>query len=379
MALTIYFFICYNECNEVGARRGMMKIVVAIDSFKGSASSRDLNAAVAGVVQDVLPGAEVKSFAIADGGEGTLDALKDGLGGEMRAVETVDLLGRPIEAFYLQIGHQAFIESASVVGIDKICPSSKTFEEASSYGLGALICDAVEQGSEEIYVTLGGSGSSDGGLGLLESFGFDGKTLRFSLPANWEKVQLVGLTDVQNPYAGQAGFARVFGKQKGGNPEQLLLKDRAAREFVAFVEKETGLDLQAIPGTGAAGGLGAALVLLGGRLEAGFDRVASIVGLEEAMADADLVITGEGRLDSQSRAGKVPYGVAQLAKKQGIPAIAVCGAIAEDADWIWEDFLSVFSIQTRVLPLEEAMEPEKTLANLAFVTRNILRTFVGTS
>ena len=352
-----------------------MKIVVAIDSFKGSVSSYELNAAVAAVAQEFLAGTEVKNFAIADGGEGTLDALRDGLGGEMRVVETVDLLGRPVVASYLQVGHQAFIESASVVGLDKICPSSKTFEKASSYGLGALICDAVEQGAEEIYVTLGGSGTSDGGLGLLESFGFDGKMLRFSFPENWEKVKLIGLTDVKNPYAGEKGFARVFGKQKGGNPEQLLLKDQAARDFVAFVKEEFGLDLQSIPGTGAAGGLGAALVLLGGHLEAGFARIASIVGLEEAIADADLVITGEGRMDSQSRAGKVPYGVAQLAKKYGVPAIAVCGAIAEDADWIWDDFLSVFSIQTRVLPLEEAMDPEKTLANLAFVTRNILRTY----
>ena len=356
-----------------------MKIVVAIDSFKGSASSRELNAAVAAVAQEFLAGVEVKSFAIADGGEGTLDALRDGLGGERRVVETVDLLGRPTAASYLQVGLQAFIESASVVGLDKICPSSKTFEEASSYGLGALIDDAVEQGCEAIYVTLGGSGTSDGGLGLLESFGFDGKTLRFSLPANWEKVQLIGLTDVKNPYAGEKGFARVFGKQKGGNPEQLLLKDQAAKDFVAFVKEESGLDLQAIPGTGAAGGLGAALVLLGGHLEAGFDRIASIVGLEDAIADADLVITGEGRLDGQSRAGKVPYGVAQLAKKHGVPAIAVCGAIAENADWIWDDFLSVFSIQTRVLSLDEAMKKERTLANLAFVTRNILRTFIGTS
>ena len=110
-------------------------------------------------------------------------------------------------------------------------------------------------------------------------------------------------------------------------------------------------------------------------MEAGFDRIASIVGLEKAIADADLVITGEGRLDSQSRAGKVPYGVAQLAKNYGVPAIAVCGAIAEDADWIWDDFLSVFSIQTRVLSLNEAMEKERTLANLTFVTRNILRTY----
>ena len=356
-----------------------MKIVVAIDSFKGSVSSYELNTTVADVAQELLPEADLETFAISDGGEGTLDVLRGELGGEVRVVETVDLLGRPIEASYLQVGRHAFIESAAVVGIDKICPSPQTFDEATSFGLGALLCNAVEQGCEAIYVTLGGSGTSDGGLGLLESFGFDGKMLRFALPVNWEKVQLIGLTDVKTPYAGQAGFAQVFGKQKGGNPEQLLLKDQAAKDFVAFVKKESGLDLQAIPGTGAAGGLGAALVLLGGHLEAGFDRIASIVGLKEAIADADLVITGEGRLDSQSRAGKVPYGVAQLAKKHGVSVIAVCGSIAEDAEWVWEEFLSVFSIQTQVLPLKEAMEREKTLTNLTFVMRSILRTFLANS
>ena len=379
MTITIFFFICYNDYSDYDWKGVFMKIVVAIDSFKGSVSSYEINTTVAEVAQELLPEADLITFAIADGGEGTLDALRGGLGGELRTVETVDLLGRPIVAPYLLLGHQAFIESASVVGLDKICPSSKTFEEASSYGLGALICDAVEQGCEEIYVTLGGSGTSDGGLGLLESFGFDGKMLRFSFPENWEKVKLIGLTDVKNPYAGEKGFARVFGNQKGGSLEQLVAKDEEARNFANWVYSESGMDLQKIPGTGAAGGLGAALVLLGGSLEAGFDRIAAIVGLEEDIAGADLVITGEGRMDGQSKEGKVPYGVAQLAKKHGVPVIAVCGSIAEDAEWVWEEFLSVFSIQTQVLPLKEAMEREKTLANLTFVMRSILRTFLANS
>ena len=352
-----------------------MKIVVAIDSFKGSASSHELNACVKKAASQVLPSADVKTVAIADGGEGTISALRDGLGGEWRSVQTVDLLERPIEACYLRTGQRAFIESASVIGLDKIVPSSETFERATSYGLGALICDAVDQGCQEIYVTLGGSGTSDGGLGLLRSFGFDGASLDVSLPKGWEAVRLIGLTDVKNHYAGDNGFARVFGKQKGGSLEQLLARDREAADFVAFVKKEKGLDLQTIPGTGAAGGLGAALILLGGHLEAGFSRIAGMLGLENDIIQADLVITGEGRLNGQSKEGKVPYGVAQLAKKHGVPVIAICGAIAEDVDWIWDDFLSVFSIQTQVLSLEKAMESEKTLMNLEFVMRNILRTF----
>lgn len=353
-----------------------MKIVVAIDSFKGSASSHELNACVKETVNQFFPSVEVKAVAIADGGEGTISALREVLGGEMRTVRTVDLLARPIEASYLKVEQCAFIESASVVGIDKITPSAKTFEKATSYGLGKLIHDAVKQGCKEIYVTLGGSGTSDGGLGLLQSFGFDGTTLQFSYPQGWGDVKLFGLTDVKNVYAGEHGFAQMFGRQKGGNEAQLLARDQEAMDFARWVYDESAIDIQGIPGTGAAGGLGAAIVLLGGHLESGFNQVARIVGLENAIVNASLVITGEGRLDGQSKKGKVPYGVARLAQKHDVPVIAISGSIADDVDWIWDEFLAVFSIQTQILSLEEAMNPERTLSNLKFVMKNILRLFV---
>lgn len=353
-----------------------MKIVVAIDSFKGSASSVEVNRSVEKAIKLVLPDANIKMFPIADGGEGTLEALEIVLGGEYCSVSTIDLMGQPIQASFLKVGNTAFIESASVIGIDKITPSPETFEQASSFGLGVLLKEAVHQGCQEIYLTLGGTGSSDGGLGLLESFGFDEKTFKLQFPASWEDVRLTGLTDVQNIYAGKSGFAHVFGKQKGGSDLQVEARDQVASDFALLVKEQTGIDLQAVAGSGAAGGLGAAILLLGGRLESGFDRIASVLCLEEDIKDADLVITGEGRLDSQSKEGKVPYGLASLAKKHGVPIIAICGMIADDTDWIGDDFLGIFSIQKQVLSLQQAMDKEETLGNLEFVTRNILQVFV---
>lgn len=351
-----------------------MKIVVALDSFKGSASSMELNDCVEKAVRSVLSDCDVQAFPIADGGEGSLDALHSALGGQRILVETVDLLGRSIVASYLLVGQKAFIESASVIGIDKITPSSETFARASSYGLGALVEDAAERGCKEIIMTLGGSGTSDGGRGLLDYFSFDAEKGHLSLPDKWSQISLVGLTDVDHVYAGEEGYAKVFGRQKGGTDEQLAFEDGRAMQFAMKVKRTTDYDLLNIAGTGAAGGLGGALVLLGGRLESGFDSIASLVGLEEAISSADLVITGEGHLDSQSSHGKVPSGVAGLARKYQVPTIAICGAVDRRVAWIWDDFVSVFSIQTGAISLQEAMKKETTLENLSFVVQNIMRT-----
>ncbi|MDR0199994.1 MAG: glycerate kinase, partial [Streptococcaceae bacterium] len=222
-----------------------MKIVIAIDSFKGSATSSELNAATKAGVLEALPEANVVSFEIADGGEGTLSTLHAGLGGDWVTVETVDLLERPCEASYLLVGGQAFIESASVVGIDKITPSPETFEKATTKGLAKLFEDAVAQGAQEIYLTLGGTGTSDGGRGLFEAL--NGKV---------SEVKLYGISDVTNVYAGPEGYSIFFGKQKGGTSGQIAAQNESALAFAAKMKTERGIDLQKIPGTGAAGGLG---------------------------------------------------------------------------------------------------------------------------
>ncbi|MER0123505.1 glycerate kinase [Streptococcus sp. ZJ93] len=343
-----------------------MKIVSAIDSFKGSAASAEVNQAVRAAVEQVLPEVEVAIFAIGDGGEGTLAALAEALDGEFVSVSTVDLLERPIEASYFLSGQTAFIEAASVVGIDKITPTPATAEVATSFGLGAMMRDALSRSCQEIVVTLGGTGTSDGGQGLLASLTEEDK-------ACLRAVSLIGLTDVKNRYAGQEGYARVFGPQKGANQTQVEAMDQAALAFVQRVKEELGIDLQAISGTGAAGGLGGALVVLGGELTAGFPFVAQAIGLDQAIQGADLVITGEGRLDSQSLNGKVPVGVAALACSVGVPTIAICGSVVTDMEVFDDYFLATYSIQTGIYPLEQAMKKEVTLENIRFVVKNILR------
>ncbi|MGT2716547.1 glycerate kinase family protein [Streptococcus respiraculi] len=343
-----------------------MKIVSAIDSFKGAATSAELNQAVKEMVEEVLPETEVATFAIGDGGEGTLEALAEALDGELISVSTVDLLERPIEASYFLSGQTAFIEAASVIGIDKIHPTPATVEVATSFGLGAVIRNALSRSCEEIVLTLGGTGTSDGGRGLLDSLTEEDKE-------QLRRVNLIGLTDVRNVYAGSEGYARIFGPQKGANQTQVEAMNKAAFTFVQTIKEELEIDLQAIPGTGAAGGLGGALVVLGGELKAGFPFVAQAIGLAQAIQGADLVITGEGRLDSQSLNGKVPVGVADVARSAGVPTIAICGSVATDVTEFGDYFLATFSIQTGVYCLEKAMKKEVTLENVRFVVKNILR------
>ncbi|MBY5034333.1 glycerate kinase [Streptococcus gallolyticus] len=342
-----------------------MRVLVAIDSFKGSATSSELNQAVKEGLMAAVPDMQVDTVAIADGGEGTLESLYQALSGEFVTLEAPDLLGNPREVTYLLSENRAFIETASLLGIDKISPSPETFEQASSAGLANLVLDALGRGCQQIFLTLGGTGTSDGGRGFLEKL--TGQTVLF------EQVELIGLTDVRNPYAGPDGYARIFGPQKGGSPEQIEREDARALAFVEKIRVEQGLDLQAQAGSGAAGGLGGAILLLGGRLQSGFASIADLIGLEEKLVQADVVITGEGHLDRQSFQGKVPVSLVRLAKKYHCPTIALCGAIGEADLSIYADFQAVFSIQTRVQSLSEAMEKETTLENIRFVAGNIGR------
>ena len=242
-----------------------MKVVVAIDSFKGSATSAELNQAVKNGILAAFPKINVETFEIADGGEGSVSALQSGLGGNLINVKTVDLMQHPMRASYLLIDERlAVIEAAEVVGINKIKPNEKTIQEATTFGLGALFLDAKKRGATEIILSLGGSGTSDGGLGLLEALEAE----------DFSEIKITGLADVTNVYAGAEGYAKVFGKQKGGTAEILEQQDRAAQAFVQKIKKERKIDLQKIPGTGAAGGLGGALILLGGTLEPGFNKIA---------------------------------------------------------------------------------------------------------
>lgn len=342
-----------------------MKVIVAIDSFKGSASSEELNEAVKTGIFSANAEIKVETFEIADGGEGTISALKNGLDGELITVETVDLLQRHMVAKYLFVNKTAFIESAEVVGIDKIVPTVETIQKADTFGLGALFIDAKNRGASEIILSLGGTGTSDGGIGLLKAL----ETVDFT------GIKLLALSDVINIYAGETGYAKVFGKQKGGTVEILESQDLQARKFCQKMKLERGIDLQAIPGTGAAGGLGAAIVLLGGKIESGFTKIAEMLQIEEQIKEADLVITGEGRMDFQTENGKVPFGMAKLSRKHQVPIVAFCGSLGDDLGHMADLLAGAYSIQRGPISIEKALENEMTLKNIEKLAFNITKTY----
>ncbi|MGX7163840.1 glycerate kinase family protein [Enterococcus massiliensis] len=368
-----------------------MKVVAAIDSFKGSASSEELNRAVLNALPaDVWT--EKLNVPIADGGEGTIEALRHALGGELISFTSLDPLGRPVVSRYLMTdfkGQQtAFIESAAIIGIHLVQPSDKAVRQGSTYGLGLLIKDAVAHGAQVIYVSLGGSGTSDGGLGLLQGLGGKIKTASegnplltisdFDLePARQEvtDITLIALADVTNPYVGENGFAEIFGPQKGAETETIKEMNKQAKKVSEKILKKYGIDLANEAGAGAAGGLGGAILALDGKIQPGFTTISRLIGLEEKVKDATLIFTGEGRLDAQTAQGKVPFGVATLATREQIPVIGVCGSRAEDIGELAELFLGVFSIQQSPVSLEEAMKKETTLKNIGLTASSLANVF----
>lgn len=303
--------------NLLGLRKDkIMKVLVAIDSFKGSATSKELNEALIESITDSRVTEKI-SVPIADGGEGTVHALYDSLGGKFYIEEVPDLTGKMMKAEYLvttiEGKETAFIESATVVGIDRIIPSEETIKTTSTFGLGVLIKKIIEKNINEIYVTLGGSGTSDGGLGLLAGLGaeIDYKigqnplltTKKIQIDSVLEllkSINLIALADVDNPYIGEKGFSAVFGPQKGGTPELLLEMDQLAEIVGQELSKLSNFSINEYPGAGAAGGLGGAVLAIGGQIKPGFQTISQLIHLEELIKTVDLVVTGEGKLDSQT-------------------------------------------------------------------------------
>lgn len=328
-----------------------MKIVVAPDSFKESMSAADAAAAMARGVRAVLPDAECVEVPMADGGEGTTDALLAALGGRWRSVAGRDPLGRPIEAAYGLSDDLAVIEVAAAVGIGLVAPADRDVPASSSLGVADLVRDALDAGASRLIVGLGGSATTDGGAGLLAGLGarwldVDGRELAATpdgLTA-LDRADLSGLDprlgavridlacDVTNPLLGPEGAAAVFGPQKGATPAQVPVLD-ATLARIADALVAAGLpDVRDLPGSGAAGGLGAAFLALGARMRRGVEVVAEAAHLEQAVAGADLVLTGEGSLDRQTLSGKTPAGVADVAARHGVPVIAFAGRLGDGAD-----------------------------------------------
>lgn len=325
-----------------------MKIVIATDSFKESLAARDVANAIAAGVRDVLPKAEVICLPMADGGEGTLDAVLQATGGERRHRVVQDAIGQPRRADWgwLDTG-TAIIEMASAAGLEHVAIEDRNPGMADTFGVGELIKDALDAGAKRVVLTAGGSATNDGGAGMLRALGLrmldaSGKPLApGGLPlASLDHIDAHGLdprikaveftiaTDVSNPLCGAEGASAIFGPQKGATPEMVLALDGALARFAQATQEVLGEDLRDKAGAGAAGGLGfGAMAWLGAEMRRGAMLVAEIVGLAQAMRGADLIFTGEGKLDAQTLLGKTPLAVIELAQAAGLPVIGLAGSL----------------------------------------------------
>lgn len=374
-----------------------MHIVVAMDSFKGSLSSLEAGQAVARGVARVVPEARVVVRPLADGGEGTVEALAAGLGGVRHRVRVTGPLGAPVDCVYaiLPDGCTAVLEMSGAAGLTLVDPARRDPLRATSRGVGEVIRDAVARGCRRFVVGLGGSATNDGGAGMLQALGYgflDGAgrpvapgaaglrdlcaiTADHVLPELADCVFKVAC-DVTNPLCGPQGCSAVYGPQKGATPAMIEEMDRWLARYAALAGRLfPGRANPDHPGAGAAGGMGFAfLTFTRGVLQSGIDIVLAETRLGDCLRDADLVITGEGCLDAQSAMGKAPVGVARLAKAYGKPVVAFAGSVAPDAAVCNDRGIDAFfPILRGVSTLEEAMRPAAARANLAAAAEQALR------
>ncbi|MBQ8552445.1 MAG: glycerate kinase [Clostridia bacterium] len=363
-----------------------MNITIAIDSFKGSLTSIDAGNAAAEGIRRIYPDASIAVRPLADGGEGTTEALAVGLGGTLRTVRAHDALMRETDCTYCIAGNTAVIEMAVAAGLPQLAPEERNPLYTTTYGVGELIADAVAQGCRDLVIGIGGSATNDGGTGMLSALGFglyDKSGEKIALGAKGlaelariedDKV-IAGLRgcrvrvacDVTNPLCGEPGCSAVYGPQKGATPDMVRDMDEWLKNFAVLTKgKYPSADAE-FPGCGAAGGLGFALrEFLGGELTSGIKLVLDVTRLEDYVRDADIVITGEGRLDRQSAMGKAPVGVATLAKKHGKLCIAFAGAVTADAVACNAAGIDAFfPIRRAVCTLEEAMDTKNARRDLA--------------
>lgn len=428
------------------------RVLLAIDSFKGSATSAQAEAWVIEGILHACPNARVTAMPIGDGGEGTGEALAASGGMARRAAQVLDAFGRVISAEYLlfdaagdvpsaaidgsaanseavrsaeesdasstvhaeggrglerSVGtyHEAFIEMAVVAGLGSSDRTPQAAIAATTYGVGELVLDAIACGAQTIYLGLGGSATNDGGAGFLQALGarlldVDGRDIPTGL-VGLEKVasidlapavqalgpaRLIALSDVTNPLVGLRGALRVFGPQKGlaQDPDALDAYDRWMVRYGALLDAACRAvaaprfrSLAGVPGAGAAGGLGAAVLALGGTLTPGIDAVLDRAGFDEALRDCDVVVTGEGMMDGQTAGGKAPLGVARRARAAGVPAVAVVGGRADDLDAVYEQGVDlVLPIVRRPMGLSDALDPSQTRANLRAAGEAAIRAYL---
>ena len=371
------------------------KIVVASDSFKGSLSSLEVADAAAKAINECIPGCCVEKVEVADGGEGTMEALHRTLGGVKVAVEVCDPLGRAITASYVKLadGVTAVLEMAVASGLPLLAPQERNPMKTSTYGTGQLIADALRKGCRKFLIGIGGSATNDAGMGMLEALGVrfldvEGNLLHGS-GESLEKVEDIDLSgvcaglaesefiiacDVDAPLYGPKGAACVFAPQKGADAEMVAMLNDGLEHFSSVIRRVTGKDVSDIPGAGAAGGLGGGFVaFLPARLERGIEMVLDAISFDERIRGASLIITGEGRVDFQTLTGKTPYGILKRARRQGIPVVAIGGSVAlGEIEASEAGFAGIYAVTPSDMPLEEAMKPETAVRNIYDTVKNIL-------
>ena len=338
----------------------MKSIIVAIDSFKGCLTSREANQAAAEGILKSTPNAHVVQIPVSDGGEGWLEAFQSAVGGERVEVSVYDPLMRPIVAEYLVKDEMAVIEIAKASGLTLLSPEERDPMRATSYGTGQLVVDAVRRGCRHIVVGLGGSATSDCGIGVIRAI-IDA----FAKKGTWDDVQALNdvrftiATDVTNPLCGPNGAAHVFAPQKGAAPGVVAALDARAKRFAEASARHMGYDCQNEVGAGAAGGLGYAfLQYMKANCRSGIDLLLDAVRFDELLTDAELVITGEGSADRQTLMGKLPFGILQRAKARQVPVRLIAGRIADREALLDAGFARVDCINPPDIALEEAMKPE---------------------
>ena len=374
-----------------------MRVVIAMDSFKGSMSSLAAGEAAKRGILSVCD-AEVTVLPVADGGEGTTLALTCGLGGSMVAAEVKGPLGTPVWANYgiLPDRHTAVMEMAAASGLTLVPETDRDPLMANTFGVGQMILDAIRRGCDSFLIGIGGSATTEGGIGMLNALGYsfldiegrpvppEVERLHEIVEISDEKVSPEVLDcefriacDVRNPLCGEEGSVRIFGGQKGVREADMDRLDGELHAFADVTAAWSGKDLRDVPGAGAAGGLGFAFLsyLPHAELRSGIGLVLDAVGMQEAAGKADIVLTGEGRIDRQTRMGKVPFGVAEAARKAGCKKVIAFGGSVVDgaADALRPEIDECFGITPEGMPLEEAMKEETAKRNMEETVRDVFR------
>jgi glycerate kinase len=373
-----------------------MRVVIAPDSFKESLSALQVADAIEAGFREIFPQAEYRKLPVADGGEGTVQAMIDATGGRRVALDVTGPLGEQVAAFYGQLpapdggGLTAVIEMAAASGLELVAPARRNPLLTTSRGTGELILHALDAGVRRFVLGVGGSATNDGGAGMLQALGvrFLDETGGELGPGGAELSRLARIDvstldprvkdsefhiacDVSNPLVGPQGASAIFGPQKGATAAMVAQLDVCLAHYAAIMAADLGRDVANMPGAGGGGGIAAGMVVfLGGRLRPGIEIIAEAVGLEQAVRDADLVITGEGRIDGQSVSGKTPVGVARVAARHGKPVIAIGGGLARDADAVYaHGITAVFAAVCRPCTVEEALAQARE--NLTAAARNV--------